>query len=90
MTLQKIPVKKIFSRSRADLTKCIEYIKAWEPEMVQLYFGTRSRNEVKSILDVICKPFSEYQIYEIKKVISELHSYFISKNGKWQKKSNKS
>ena len=90
MTLQKMPVKKIFSRLRADLTKCIEYIKAWEPEMVQLYFGTRSRNEVKSILDVICKPFSEYQIYEIKKVISELHSYFISKNGKWQKKSNKS
>lgn len=50
--------------------------------MVQLYFGTRSRNEIKSKLDVICKPFSEYQMYEIEKVISDLHIYFISKKEK--------
>lgn len=83
-------VKKIFSRLRADLTKCIEYIKAWEPEMVQVYFGTKSRNEIKAKLDVICKPFSEYQFAEIEKVISELHSYFITNQKQWQKKSNKS
>lgn len=88
MTVQKMSVKKIFSRLRADLIKCIEYIKAWEPEMVQVYFGTKSRNEIKAKLDVICKPFSEYQMYEIEKVISELHSYFISKSkAEWEKKS---
>lgn len=59
-----------------------------KPEYVQMYFWTNKREEIANQLEVICKPFSEVQFAEIEKVISELHSFFISKPTEtWLKKS---
>lgn len=49
-----------------------------KPEYVKLYFGTNKRQEIADKLEVICRPFSEYQFAEVEKVIHELHSYFIT------------
>jgi hypothetical protein len=38
MTLQKMSVKKICSRLRADLDKCIEFLELDMPEKVAEYF----------------------------------------------------
>lgn len=90
MTIQKMSVKKIYSNLKSDLERCIELLDADRPELVAEYFWTTKRSEIADKLAVICQPFSEYQFAEIEKLIAELHSYFISKKGKWQKKSNKS
>ena len=88
MTLQKMSVKKIYSRLKWDLQQCIEYLEQDKPEYVKLYFGTAKRSEIADKLEVICKPFSDYQFSEIEKLISELHSYFIIKQPEqWEKKS---
>jgi hypothetical protein len=79
MTVQKMSVKKIHSRLKSDLQQCIEYLEQGKPEYVKRYFGTDKRSEIADKLSVICQPFSEYQFAEIEKVITELHSYFISK-----------
>jgi hypothetical protein len=72
-------VKKIYSRLRSDLNKCIEFLEIDRPEYVKMYFGTDKRSEIEQKLSVICKTFSEYQLSEIEKIKTELHSYFISK-----------
>ena len=84
----KMTVKKIYTTLKWDLTLCIKFIKQWHPEYVQMYFWTNKWEEIAKKLEVICKPFSEVQLMEIEKVITELHSFFISKpNSKWEKKS---
>lgn len=81
-------VKKIYSRLRSDLSKCIEYLELDLPDRVYEYFGTKSWEKMENQLSVICQTFSEYQLSEIEKLKAELHNYFISKQGKeWEKKS---
>lgn len=80
MTLQKMPVKKIFSRLRVDLQQCIKFMKMNKKENVEIYFWTLDWDEISKRLEVICRPFSDFQRYEIEKVISELHNYFIIKD----------
>lgn len=38
MTLQKMPVKKIYTGLKADLKLCIKFIEMNRPERVKLYF----------------------------------------------------
>lgn len=89
MTLQKMPVKKIYTGLKADLKLCIKFIEMNRPERVKLYFWTDKWSEIADKLEVICEPFSDYQKSEIEKVISELHKFFIIKPLEWlEKKSN--
>ena len=90
MTVQKMTTKKIFSKLKSDLKLCIRFIQMRKPEYVKLYFGTDNRQEIADKLEVICKPFSDYQKADIENVISELHSYFIiKKSERWLKNKSK-
>ena len=80
MTVQEMPTKKIYSRLKSDLNLCIRYIEMNRPQYVKLYFGTDKRQEIADKLEIVCKPFSDYQLAEIEKVIQKLHSYFITNN----------
>jgi len=86
--IPKMTVKKIYTNLKSDLQLCINFIKEGKPELVKMYFWTNKWEEIANQLEVICKPFSEVQFIEIEKLVSELHSFFISKQTTgWEKKS---
>lgn len=79
MTIQKkLTVKKIYTNLKSDLEQCIKFHQHGHPENVTLYFGTDDWNTIQQQLEVICKPFSEYQLAQIEKVISDLHTFYSS------------
>ena len=79
MTIQKkLTVKKIYTNLKSDLEQCIKFHQYGHPENVTLYFGTDDWDTIQQQLEVICKPFSEYQLAQIEKVISDLHTFYSS------------
>lgn len=87
MTVQKkLTVKKIYTGLKSDLELCIKFLRHWKPENVELYFWTLDRDEIQNQIDVICKPFSEYQLAQIEKVKSDLHTFISKYHNQWQQK----
>ena len=82
-------INEIYRYLKEDLTRCIKYHRKWKPEYVKEYFNTDKREEIEKQLQVICKPFSEVQLIQIEKVISDLQTFYILPQEKWLNKSEK-
>ena len=79
-------IKEIYQNLKSDLTLCVKYQRRSKPELVKEYFWTDKREEIEKQLQVICKPFSDIQKIQISKVISDLHTFYIPTDNKWQSK----
>lgn len=71
-------INQIYEYLKWDLIKCVKYHRKNKPEMVKEYFNTDKWEEIEKQLQVICKPFSYIQKIQISKVITELHSFYIT------------
>ena len=80
--------KQLYRDLKWDLNLCIKYHRKNKSDLVKEYFWTDNREEIEKQLAVICKPLSVIQKIQISKVISELHTFYITNpTEEWEKKS---
>lgn len=75
--IQQVNVGEIYKQFKHDLTLCVKYHRKNRPEMVKEYFGTDSREEIQTQIDVVCKPFSRVQKMQLERLIADLHNFYI-------------